>query len=145
MFKIITIPFDWSREFFDEDLVNRFILNKHVKRYEIMFFQKGEGRYWSVFLEYDPVVGKTPEKETEGLDEPQRVLLERLKAWRKERAEQDGVPVYIIGNNREMVQVALNSPRTLEALGVIKGFGKSKVEKYGREIIGLIKAFHEKT
>ena len=50
----------------------------------------------------------------------------RLKAWRKERAEKDGVPVYIIGTNREFRDIVVARPETLEALKTVKGFGKAK-------------------
>ena len=103
MFKIITIPFDRNTKGFNDDLLNQFILNKHVNRYQAEFFQEGSEKYWTVFVEYDPLVEKTGEKITAALDEPQRLLFERLKAWRKERGGQDGVPVYIVGTNKELI------------------------------------------
>ena len=145
MFKIITIPFDRIRRGFDEELLNQFVLNKYIREFRTEFFQDGDDKYWTIFLEYDPVLEKTPEKNLEGLDEPQKLLLERLKAWRKERAAKDGVPVYIIGTNREMVDIVKARPESLEALKAVKGFGKGKIDKYGDEIIGIIKGFYEKT
>ena len=105
MFKIITIPFDSDTKTFHEDVLNKSILNKKIKTYHVNFFQDGENSYWSVFLEYDPLIEKTAEKGLEGLDKPQRILLDTLKAWRKERAEKDGVPVYIIGTNKELIDI----------------------------------------
>lgn len=113
MFKIITIPFDRNKKGFDEEALTKFILNKQVISHHVQFFEDGTDKYWSVFLEYDPVLEKAPEKEAEGLDEPQTILLERLRAWRKERAEKDGVPVYIIGTNKELVNIV---PRPRPAL-----------------------------
>ncbi len=101
MFRIVTIPFDPVVKGFDDELLRQFVLNKSVSHYQAVFFEEGGNGYWSIFLEYDVLVEKGSEKELEGLDEPQRILLERLKVWRKERAQKDGVPVYIIGTNRE--------------------------------------------
>jgi superfamily II DNA helicase RecQ len=72
-------------------------------------------------------------------------LLERFRAWRKERAEKDGVPVYIIGTNKELVNIVKTVPASLEALKGIKGFGKAKIQKYGKEIIEIINIFYSKT
>ena len=145
MFKIITVPFDRNKKGFDEEVLTKFILNKQVTSYHVQFFEDAAEKYWSVFLEYDPVLEKAPEKEMDGLDEPQTILLERLRAWRKERAEKDGVPVYIIGTNKELVNIVKTVPTSLEALKTIKGFGKAKISKYGKEIIEIIKAFYSKT
>jgi superfamily II DNA helicase RecQ len=145
MFKIIAIPFDRVKKTFDEAPLTGFILNKQVKSCRAEFFRNGEDVYWTVFLEYDPLLEKTPERSLEGLDEPQKMLLDRLRAWRKERAAKDGVPVYIIGTNREMVDVVKARPASLEALKSVKGFGKGKIDKYGQEIIAMISGFYEKT
>jgi len=145
MFKIITIPFDRDTKTFHEDVLNKSILNKKIKSYHVNFFQDGENSYWSVFFEYDPLIEKTAEKELDGLDKPQRILLDTLKAWRKERAEKDGVPVYIVGTNKELLDIVRKAPKSAEGLKEIKGFGKSKVSKYGNELIEIIKGFYSKT
>ena len=145
MFKILTIPFDRGTKTFDEEILDKFFLNKAVKSYRPAFFQDGSDSYWTLLVEYDPLIGTSGERETKGLDPEQRMLLERLKAWRKERAEKDGVPVYIVGTNKQLIDMVKNTPRTIEALKAIKGFGKGKTDKYGKEITDLITAFFEKS
>jgi superfamily II DNA helicase RecQ len=142
MFKILTIPFDTTSGGFDEEPLNRFLANKKVKSYRAEFFSENGRPFWTVFLEYDSLLPPSSPKETDGLDEPQKILLDKLKAWRKERAEKDGVPVYIIGTNREFRDIAVNKPETVEALKAVKGFGKAKIGKYGKEIVELVKAFY---
>lgn len=144
MFRILTIPYDPAVKGFDDEVLRQFVLNKAVTHYQAVFFQEGGDSYWSVFIEYDALVEKGSEKELEGLDEPQRMLLEKLKAWRKERAQKEGVPVYIIGTNREMGAIVRKAPGSLEALKSIKGFGKGKIAKYGREILDIVSAFYSK-
>ena len=144
MFRIVTIPFDPAIKGFDDEVLRQFVLNKAVLHYQAAFFQEAGTGYWSVFIEYDALVEKGADKELEGLDEPQRILLERLKAWRKERAQKEGVPVYIVGTNREMGAIARKAPGSLEALKSIKGFGKGKIAKYGQEIVGIVSAFYSK-
>jgi len=142
MFKIITIPFDRQQKGFDDELLNRFVLNKRLSTYRSEFFRDGEDSYWSIFIEYETVLEKTTAKETLLLSEPQKLLMERLRAWRKEAAELTGVPVFIVATNRELFDVIRQAPVSLEALKQIKGFGKGKIEKYGKEIIALVSAFY---
>jgi len=142
MFKIITIPFDRQKKGFDEEILNRFVINKRITSYRSEFFQDPDDAFWTVFLEYDPLLEKTGDKETLSLNEPQKLLCERLKAWRKETAEKNGVPVFIVATNRELVDVTRQAPVSLEALKQIKGFGKGKIEKYGKEIIAMVSAFY---
>jgi superfamily II DNA helicase RecQ len=143
MFRIITIPFDRKTECFDDSLLNQWTLNKQVKNCRAEFFKDGEEAYWTVFIEYDPVLENVPVEKTDGLDGPQKVLFDRLREWRRERGEKDGVPVYIIGTNRELRDIILQKPKSLEALRTVKGFGKQKVSRYGEEIVAIIKAFYE--
>ena len=137
MFMISVIPFDRNKEMFDIDLLNRSLLNKHVIAYQAEFFHSGDRSYWTVFIEYDPAVEKPPQKVTEDLDDTQKVLLERLRVWRKERAEKEGVPVFIIATNSELANIVRNVPTTLEALKEVRGFGKGKVRKYGQDILAV--------
>lgn len=145
MFKIITIPFDRIKKGFDEELLNQFVLNKYIREFRTEFFQDGDDKYWTIFLEYDSALEKTADKALQVLNEPQKLLLERLKAWRKERAAKEGVPVYIIGTNGEFMDIVMKAPGTLEALKAVKGFGKGKISKYGEELVGIINAFYAKS
>ena len=145
MFKIITIPFDRNMKGFNDELLNRFILNKDVKSYHVEFFESAEDKYWTVLVEYDIILEETAENEKQALSEAEKMLLKRLKEWRKERANKDGIPVFIIATNKELVDIIISAPGTLEALKGIKGFGKAKLSKYGKEIIEILNTFYSKT
>jgi len=145
MFKIITLPFDRTHKGFDDEFLNKWLLNKKLKSYKAEFFQDGEEKYWTILIEYDPVLKESSKNQEEGLDEPQIILLKRFKAWRKERADKEGVPVYIVGTNKEFTDIVKEAPKSMEALKNIKGFGKSKISKYGKDIINIIEAFYDKT
>ena len=69
-------------------------------------------------------------------------LLEKLKAWRLQRAKADEVAAYMIAHNAALDTLATSKPVTPQQLIALPGFGKSKVEKYGPEILGII-ADHE--
>jgi superfamily II DNA helicase RecQ len=65
-------------------------------------------------------------------------LFDTLRTWRSERAKQDGVPPYIICTNQQLAQMVATRPDTLAGLGKIHGFGPTKSEKYGQEILTLL-------
>ncbi|MDM8550049.1 HRDC domain-containing protein [Desulfobacterales bacterium HSG2] len=147
MFKIVTIPFNRNIEGFDEDLLNHFSVDKHIRGYRAEFFVDGEEKYWTVFVEYEPVLEEKTSRQKKrsqdlGLDETQKVLFERLRKWRRERSKKDGLSVYILGTNSELAEIVKSAPRSLEALSNVKGFGKSKVKSYGKDIISIVKAFY---
>lgn len=139
-FRIITIPFSPEKEIFAEEDLNSFLLNKHLKSWQAQFFTKGEKAYWTVFLEYENGVPRA--KNTEKLSEPQALLYQRLREWRKEKADAGGVPVFLVATNQELLSVVKQAPQSLEALKNIRGFGNKKIEKYGKELIKLIQTFY---
>jgi superfamily II DNA helicase RecQ len=142
---IITLPFDPETEMFHDEELSRFLLNKRVVTLRPEFFLTNGRPYWSVFVEYETVLSASDDRiESNNLDEPQRLLLQRLKEWRKEKAAAEGVPVYILATNSQLVDLIKQTPQTLESLRQIHGFGRKKCEKYGADIIGIIHAFYEK-
>ncbi|MBV6493785.1 MAG: Ribonuclease D [Turneriella sp.] len=142
-FKIITIPFDKKSRCFFEDVLNEFCLNKIVLTKKIRFFQDQNGAYWTVFLEYSEVLQKT--NAAEALPEADQLLFERLREWRKGKADEKGFPVYVVCNNAQLREIALDKPTTFEGLKKIKGFGQKKVEDYGDEVLKITRAFCQNT
>ena len=140
-FKIITIPFNAKTELFNEDELNKFIFNKNVKNYQVHFFQTQAKSYWTVFLEYEPLIEQS-KKESAGLNESDKMFFEKLRVWRKENAEKAGVPVYVISTNKQLLDIVQQKPQTLEALKRINGFGKKKIEQYGKQIIEMVRLFY---
>jgi len=67
-----------------------------------------------------------------------RGLLERLKAWRKEKGIQSGMPLYMIVSNRTLEELAAVRPQSREALLTISGIGQRKLEQYGRDLLELL-------
>ena len=145
MFKIITIPFDAREKAFDTGPLNEFVQNKKILSSNAVFFQEEMGHYWCVFLQYEPIKEKHSEKEAPELDDRQSRLLDKLKVWRRQKAEAQGVPVYVIATNRELEDVVIKKPDSIAALKTIRGFGKSKVERHGKEIIECIGRFDDRT
>jgi ATP-dependent DNA helicase RecQ len=65
-------------------------------------------------------------------------LLAALKAWRSERARQDGVPAYVVADNKTLDALAIARPQTEIELRAVPGIGPSRIERYGSEILALL-------
>jgi ATP-dependent DNA helicase RecQ len=65
-------------------------------------------------------------------------LLSRLKALRKRIADRDGVPAYIVFNDRTLTEMAQSRPRTAAQLLEVSGVGASKLARYGEEFLAEI-------
>jgi len=61
-----------------------------------------------------------------------------LKAWRLQKAREEGLSAFIIFTNHVLEQIAEHKPRTLEELLSIPGVGAHKCEKYGEAVLKVI-------
>jgi superfamily II DNA helicase RecQ len=72
------------------------------------------------------------------LSQDEQRVLRRLQDWRRERALHDAVPSYVIAPNATLTEIARRRPANLGELVEIKGFGPTRVEKYGDEILAIL-------
>ena len=68
-------------------------------------------------------------------DEP---LLARLIDWRRERARADGVPAYVVADNKTLAAIAARRPSDETQLLGVPGIGQRKVAMYGTELLQLV-------
>ncbi|WP_244929447.1 ATP-dependent DNA helicase UvrD2 [Nocardioides sp. W7] len=65
-------------------------------------------------------------------------LFERLREWRTTRAGDESVPAFVIFTDATLQLIAEHKPRSAQDLLRISGIGRSKVEKYGEDVLGLV-------
>jgi len=63
---------------------------------------------------------------------------ERLRAWRLERAREDGVPPYVVFHDTVLHAIADAQPASLGELSQIAGVGPAKLERYGSDVLALL-------
>ena len=66
-------------------------------------------------------------------------LVQALVDWRREKYQKDNVPAYVILHQKTLLAIADLAPATREELLSVKGFGKSKCDKYGDEILEIVR------
>lgn len=136
------MPFETDTEGFPDQVISEFCSNKKVLRIKSEFFQREGKPFWSVAVHYEVVL--PPDTDVlRGLDEAQKLLYERLRLWRREEAAKANMPAYMLARNSHLAQMVKQRCQTLESFKDIRGFGKKSIQKYGKQIIEIIKGFYE--
>ena len=65
-------------------------------------------------------------------------LWEALRECRREFAEDQGVPPYVIFHDTSLQQMCVDLPRDMNAFSLVSGVGERKLEKYGPAFIRVI-------
>ncbi len=73
------------------------------------------------------------------LEGEDRRLFDRLRALRKQLADEHGLPPYVIFHDATLRELALERPASLEALARIRGIGEAKLSRYGERFIEAIR------
>ncbi len=63
---------------------------------------------------------------------------EALRAWRKARSDEDGVPAYVVLSNRQLEGIAAAMPSNDRELSACNGIGPTKLERYGEDILAIL-------
>ncbi len=81
---------------------------------------------------------KKTARELRAIDTP---LFEALRSQRKQLAQEQGVPPYVILHDKTLVAICQHRPCNIEQLTEIPGIGARKLELYGEDLIRIIEQF----
>lgn len=79
------------------------------------------------------------EEEMSGVED--KKLFEYLRKIRKNLADEQGYPPYIVLSDKSLHELTKMKPTTLHAFGLISGIGEFKIKKYGDTFIKAIKKY----
>ncbi|MEX1126661.1 MAG: ATP-dependent DNA helicase UvrD2 [Acidimicrobiia bacterium] len=68
-------------------------------------------------------------------------LIERLKTWRLDQARSQGVPAYVVFNDRTLEAIASLRPSTETDLLEVPGIGPAKLDAYGDQLLDLLAGY----
>jgi ATP-dependent DNA helicase RecQ len=71
---------------------------------------------------------------------PPDPVFDALRAWRRDRAKEQGVPPYVIFHDSTLRAIAFAKPSSLSALSVIDGIGDTKLERHGESLLAALGA-----
>jgi ATP-dependent DNA helicase RecQ len=68
-------------------------------------------------------------------------LFERLRVLRREIADKENVPAFVVLSDATLVELSAYMPHTMDELSLISGFGEVKTAKYGKDVLREITAY----
>ena len=83
-----------------------------------------------------------PEYTQSDIDHPE--LFQMLKDWRAQKAKAQGRAHFQILHQKVLIQIVVCLPDNETDLAKIKGMGKKTMEKYGKDLLEIVKAFRKK-
>jgi superfamily II DNA helicase RecQ len=158
--KIFSVPLDSQGALGQEQKLNGFLGTTNVKRVFASLASCPEGPMWSVLFLYEEGAqvaqqartnpsaaansgGRSPDAAVDSgapLNGEQARLIVALKKWRADQAGQEGVPLYMVAQNRWLEDMVRMPVKTMDDLARVKGFGEWRVQKYGAKIIETLNA-----
>ncbi|UPK73989.1 ATP-dependent DNA helicase UvrD2 [Nocardioidaceae bacterium SCSIO 66511] len=72
-------------------------------------------------------------------------LFEELRTWRMEQASEAKVPAFCVFTDATLVAIAEGLPAESAALARIPGIGKAKIDRYGDDVLAIIKKTSKKS
>ena len=68
-------------------------------------------------------------------------LWEVLRECRRELADEQGIPPYIIFHDRTLQEMCVTVPQTMDQFGQLGGVGERKLDKYGPAFLQVINEY----
>lgn len=84
---------------------------------------------------------RTRQKSTDALTKAGYELFDILRKLRLTIAREEGMPPYIIFNDKTLIDMSAKAPRDREAMLDVSGVGEAKYQKYGARFLEAIAAF----
>lgn len=147
--KVLTLKLNVDNGTFDTDQLDQFQSDgREVIEVSEHYFQHDHIPSLALVVRYrdiNPVTpgdqNALPRKEWRNdLDAKARQLYDMLRDWRSRRAHKEGMPSFLILNNRQLAAISAAQPASLTALRGVEGIGESRSIRWGQEILGVVAA-----
>ena len=85
-----------------------------------------------------PTARRSRKRQSVPFAEEDAGTFEALRVLRRQIAEEEGVPPFVIFHDATLREMAAAKPRTLTDLARVKGIGESKLKKYGARVLAIL-------
>jgi hypothetical protein len=151
MARVFTLRFDPLLDAFDDGPMRDFLKDRELLSICDHYFEHDGRPYIAVTVTFrcdgapavKPVDVAPAERKNlwrELLETDDLPLFNSLREWRSTRAKADGVPPYVICTNRQLAMLVRARPQSVAKIGEVEGFGRNKLEKYGRELVAQLRS-----
>jgi superfamily II DNA helicase RecQ len=148
-FRFFTIPARVPEDAQDE--LNRFMKSHRILAVDRRWVDQGENSFWALCVDYLDSSGSPGAGGKEGgarnrvdyretLDPESFAVFARLRELRKQIAQQEAVPIYMVFTNEQLAQMAQTRAATRSDLEKIAGVGDARIEKYAARFLDLIRS-----
>ena len=124
------------------DKISRFKVEIPVKFTNKIINMLNESNYKYIIIEQNEILelhsNGTAIPQAEPKESSNKKLEEVIKQYRYKKASELHIPPYCIFDNKTLKSLVENLPTSQEELKFVYGFGKSRTEKYGQDIIDII-------
>jgi superfamily II DNA helicase RecQ len=135
----ITVNFNFEENRFDLSSLNEFVSRVEILEIKSNFFIFENRPFYTFLICYkEKEENKNQDFEISSLNEKQVQIMNRLKSWRKQRAEKEGVPPFLIFNNSVLKEIVLKMPDSKSKFLQIKGIGIKTIDKYFDDVYKVI-------
>ena len=130
------------------DELNRFLASHTVATMDRELIHDGPNSCWAVCVSYVHGGDKSVESKKGRVDYREVLSAEdfdlyvKLRSWRNDTAENDGVRPFVIFSNEQLAEMARRRVTTVAGLREIAGVGAARIEKYGEGAVAVVSA-HE--
>ncbi len=148
--RVFSLGFDSERGGFDDSEVRDFLANKRVLEVREHFFvheERPQLMLLALYRSRDAVLARSgkPERRKAAdwrgtVPECERPLYDAIRHWRNDKAKAEGKPAYALLTNKQVAEVVVAKPRTLEALSDIDGVGEARLKAWGAELLAVVAA-----
>lgn len=129
--------------------LNVFLRSHRVLKVERHFVPDGDHSFWTFCVDYleatsGSVSGTGSKARATAVDyrevlKPEEfALFSALRDFRKQIAQAESIPVYVVFTNEQLAQIAQNSVSTKAELEKIDGVGGARIEKYGDRLLACL-------
>ena len=141
--KIFTIPIVGGEQLNDE--MNVFLRSKKIVQVESQLVTLQQSAFWSFSIKYvEEIAGNSPNERgkvdyKEILDEPSFKRFTKMRELRKALAQAENIPAYAILTDEQMAGLSKIEELTLAKMKTVRGVGEKTIEKYGKQILEILK------
>jgi superfamily II DNA helicase RecQ len=142
--KVFTLRFSGSPEGFDDRPLQEFIADKEVIEFSEHFFTRENTPYITILIAYraltdDGARRPGPQQDPRNeFDSREKEAYDALRTWRAAAAKMEGIPPYMIANNKQLAKMIKMRANSRESLSQVGGIGEAKVAKYGEKILEIL-------
>ncbi|MTJ08657.1 DNA helicase RecQ [Anabaena sp. UHCC 0204] len=90
-----------------------------------------------------PIAQKVTWEEGNGKAADVEVLMQKLRSLRKQLADEQSVPPYVIFHDSTLKLMAQMQPKTLDEFGNLSGVGSHKLSQYGEKFLAEIQTYRQ--